>query len=247
MKNNKIITYIKENYKIIIPLSLILVLFIAASVYYKVRIYDTYKKDTNDKFYQWFYNRKYEYTGTVSTNRKNEIVDFTTKDYDISFDSTPVYYQKKKIVVFTTNMSVVMPTLNCSEYLSPKYSYLTTSKNNNHTLTTKKYNSKLGHYFLYDGKDLYFFLDEVKLKIDNQEITLSPLSYVIAENNKYVTYYDKKTDTFKTIETTSNSTTAENDYYKIYVSTDNIDYYGTNVILTSKITELNPISMKDNK
>ena len=247
MKNNKIITYIKENYKLIIPLSLILVVFIAALVYYKVRIYDNYKKDTNDKFYQWFYNKKYEYTGTVSTNRKNEIVDFNTKEYDIEFDSTPIYYQNKNIVIFTRNMSVVMPTLNCSEYLSQKYSYLTTTKNNIHTLTTKKYNSKLGHYFLYDGKDLYFFLDEVKLKIDKQEIKLSPLSYIIAENNKYISYYDKKTDTFKTIETKSNQATAENDYYKIYISIDNIDYYGTDVILTSKISELNPINMKDNK
>ena len=246
MKNkNTIITYIKENYKLIIPISLILVVFIAALVYYKVSVYDTYKKDTNDQFYQWFYKKKYEYTGTVSTNRKDEIVDFKTKDYEIEFDSTPVYYKNKNKTIFTRNMSVVMPTLNCSEYLAPKYSYLTTKKNNVHTLTTKKYNSKLGHYFLYDGKNLYFFLDETTLKIEKQEIKLSPLSYVIAETNKYISYYDKKTDTFETINTIDSKATVENDYYKIYVNIDNIDYYGENVILTSKISELNPINMKD--
>ena len=100
---------------------------------------------------------------------------------------------------------------------------------------------------MYDGKDLYFFLDETKLKIEKQEIKLSPLSYVIAENDKYISYYDKSSDTFKTIETHNNKITVENDYYKIYVNIDNIDYYGTNVILTSKITELNTIDMKDNK
>ena len=244
MKINSIKEFIKENYKLIIPISLILVIFIAALVYYKVSIYDTYKKDTNDKFYQWFYGQKYEYTATVSTNRKNEIVDFKTKEYDIHFDSTPVYYQNKEKVIFPSNMSVVMPTLNCSEYLAPKYSYLTIKKSNK-LLTTEKYNNRLGHYFLYDGKDLYFFLDETKLKIGKQEITLSPLSYIIANENG-ISYYDKNTDTYKTIKINNTQSIVENDYYKIYISLDNIDYYGTDVVLTAKVTELNPIYMKDN-
>ena len=244
MKKEKIINFIKENYKLIIPISLIVVLFIAALVYYKVSIYDTYKKDTKDKFYQWFYGKKYEYNGVVSTNRKDEIVDFKTNDYEINFDSTPVYYQNKNIVIFTSNMSVVMPTLNCAEYLAPKYSYITLKKSNK-ILTTQKYNNKLGHYFLFDGKDLYFFLDEVKLKIDKQEITLSPLSFVIANRNS-ILYYDKESDTYKTINTTYDKSTVENDYFKLYISKDNIDYYGTNVILTPDLSKLNPINMKDN-
>lgn len=32
--------------------------------------------------------------------------------------------------------------------------------------------------FLYDGKDLYFFLDEVTLIVGDKEIILSPMSYV---------------------------------------------------------------------
>lgn len=243
-KVNNIKDFFKNNYKIIIPLSLILVLFIAALVYYKVTILDNYTKETEDKFYQYFYDKKYEYDAVVSTNRKNLIVDFKTDDYDISFDSTPIYYQNKNKVIFPSNMSVVMPTLNCSEYLAKKYSYMTVTKDN-YMLTTEKYNNRLGKYFLYDGRDLYFFIDEVKLKTNDEEITLSPLSYVIAKSNNYISYYDKKSDTYKTIGADSQAV-VENEYYKIYVSLDNIDYYGTDVILTSEIEELNTIDMKDN-
>ena len=139
-----------------------------------------------------------------------------------------------------------MPTLNCAEYYANKYSYITNEKDNN-ILTTEKYNNRLGHYFLFDGYDLYFFIDEVKLNIDkNTSITLSPLSYVKAKSGSYLSYYDKKTDIYKTINSTNNSMIVENNYYKVNVITDSIEYYGTDVILTGKVNELNPIKMKDN-
>lgn len=244
-KENKIINYIKDNYKLMLPIALMIVVFIAAVIYYKVTIYDNYTKDNEAKVYQWFYDQKYEYTGIVSTNRRKEIAKFQPKDMDIRLDSTPVYYQNKEKVIFPSNMSVVMPTLNCVEYLANQYSYIEV-KDENKMLVAEKYNNRLGHYFLYDGYDLYFFLDEVKITIKDTKITLSPLSYLIAKTGKNLSYYDKKTDTFKTIENKNNTVMVENNYYKINVIDDTIDYYGTDVILTGKVTELNPIKMKGN-
>ena len=114
-KENKIVSYLKENYRLIIPIALMIVVFIAAIIYYKVTIFDNYTKDSEEKVYQWFYSQKTEYTGIVSKNRKNEIANFKAKDAEIRFDSTPVYYQEKDIVIFPSKMSVVMPTLNCAE------------------------------------------------------------------------------------------------------------------------------------
>lgn len=242
-KDNKIYKFIKDNYKIIIPILLILVLFIAFFIYYKVSILDNYKKDTEDNFYQYFYDKKYEYKGVVSTNRHDVIVDFKTDDYDITFDSTPIYYSNIDKVIFPKDMSVVMPTLNCAEYLAKGYSYLEVNKDN-YILTTDNYSNKLGKYFLFDGGDLYFFLDEVTLKIGDSEIKISPMSYVVAKYNNSISYYDKKNDTYKTVDTKDDKSLVYNDYYKVYVSLDQIDYYGTNVILTASIDELNTIDKK---
>ena len=241
----KITTFFKENYKLIIPLTLIAVVFISFFVYYKISILDNYREYKKTKVIQYFYDKKYEYNATIGFNRKKEIVEFSTKDYDITFDSTPIYYRDEEKVILPSNMSVVMPTLNCSEYLAPKYS-LITNKKNNYYLKTKKYDNKLGHYFLYDGLDLYFFIDSTKLTINGQEIKLSPLSYVYTSStNQNVSYYDHKTDTSKTIESKDYKTTIESDYYKVNINTDQIDYFGKNVILTSRISSLNTIDMKE--
>lgn len=240
----KIIKYIKENYKLMIPIVLMIVLFLAFIIYYKVSISNNYTKDTEGKFYQYFYDKKYEYTGVVTTNKRDEVVGFKTDDYDITFDSTPIYYQDKNKVILPSDMSVVMPTLSCAEYLSQGFSTIT-FENGVYNLVTNKYNNKLNHYFLYDGKDLYFFIENVTLKYNSEEVTLSPFSYVIAKSGKYISYYDKKNDMFKTIELDSNEVMVSNDYYKINVMKDMLDYQGTNIVLTSGIDNLNTIDKKD--
>ena len=234
---------IKENYKLIIPIALMVVLFIAALVYYLVLVNNNYTKDETKKVFQNFYGKGYEYSLIISKNRRNEIVKITPKDIEVNYDSTPVYYKEEDVVIFPEDMSVVMPTLNCAEYLSKGYSYIT-YKNGIYNLTTEKYNNKLNHYFLYDGKDLYFFIEPVTLTVNNEKIKLSPLSYVIANYNKSITYYDKKTNTTKVIETTNNAK-VENDYYKINISKDDLDYQGMEIILTSAIENLNTIDKKD--
>lgn len=235
--------YIKENYKIFIPIALMIVLFAAFFVYYKVSLTNVYRVDTKGSFYQYFYDKKYEYDAVVSKNKKGVIVDFNEEDIDINQDSTPIYYKDGKTVIFPKDMSVVMPLLNCSEYLAKGYSYIEYG-DRTYKLTTDKYSDNLGHYFLFDGNDLYFFIEEVTLKVNGEEIQLSPFSYVVARTGNFVAYYDKKNDVYKTINVENIDATIKNDYYTIYISSDIIDYYGTNVILTSKIDMLNTIDRK---
>jgi len=247
MNNNKIDNIkkiIKKNYKIIIPIALMIVLFSAFLIYYQVLIRNNYTEDETIKVYQYFYEKKYEYNLTISKNRKDVIKKLTPKDMKVNYDSTPIYYQKENKVIFPEDMSVVMPTLSCAEYLSKGISYIT-YENGIYNLTTEKYDKKLNHYFLYDGKDLYFFIEPTTLIVNNEKIKLSPFSYIIAKYNNSITYYDKKTDTFKIIETKDNDAKIENDYYTIRVSEDKIEYQGTNIILTSSITNLNSIDKKD--
>ena len=240
----KFTKYIKENYKLMIPVILMVVLFLAFIIYYKVSISNNYTEVNKGNFYQYFYDKKYEYEGVVTTNKRGEVVDFKSISLEVNFDSTPIYYQNKEKVIFPKDMSVVMPTLSCAEYLSSGYSIITL-KDGVYNLITNKYNNKLNHYFLYDGKDLYFFIENVKLKYNNEEVTLSAFSYVIVKSGKYVAYYDKKNDVYKTIELSNNEVIVSNDYYTVNLASDMIDYQGTNVVLTSGIENLNTIDMKD--
>lgn len=242
-KTSNIIKIIKDNYKIFIPIAFMIVLFASFFFYYKFSLENKFKVDKEEELYQYFDGEKYEYKGIISENRKKEIVDFKEKNIKINQDGTPIYYKNKKTVIFPHDMSIVMPTLSCAEYLTKKYSYI---KNNSkdYKLITEGYNNNLGHYFLYDGNDIYFFIDEVKLTVNKEEIKLSPLSYVIATYRDKISYYDKETDTFKTIEIDNDDSTVSSDYYKIYISRDIVDYFGTNVILTNQIKLLSTIDKK---
>lgn len=244
MTKDNIKNIIKENYKLIIPIALMIVLFISFLVYYKIMLSNNYTKDETIEVFQYFYEKKYEYNLKVSKNRKNVIVDIAPQDIKVEYDSTPIYNKNSNIVILPKDMSVVMPTLSCQEYLSKGYSYITYNKGN-YILTTNKYNKKLNHYFLYDGLDLYFFIEPVTLTINEEKIELSPFSYIIAKHNNSISYYDKLTDTFKIIETKDDNSIIENKYYSINISKDTLNYQGTNIILTSSIENLLTIDNKD--
>ena len=247
MKNSKIDNIkniIKENYKLVIPIVLMIVLFIAFLIYYNISIRNNYTKDETIKVFQYFYEKKYDYNLKIGKNKKDVIVSIEPQDIKVNYDSTPIYYQEKDVIILPKDMSVVMPTLSCAEYLSTGYSYIT-YENGIYNLTTDKYNKKLNHYFLYDGKDLYFFIEPVTLTVNNEKIELSSLSYVIAKYNNSITYYDKKTDTFKILEVKDDNSLIENQYYSINISKDSLNYQGTNIILTSAIENLNTIDKKD--
>ena len=240
----KSMDFIKENYKIIIPIGLMLVLFIAVFVFYRVSVSNKYRLDTEGEFYQYFYDKKYEYTGIVTTNKKEEIIEFKSVSLDVKFDSTPIYYKEENKVILPSDMSVVMPTLSCAEYLSLGYSYVE-YKDGIYNLVTEKYNNRLNHYFFYDGGDLYFFIEEVNLKVNGEDIKLSPFSYVVAKRNNTLSYYDKENDIYRTFTLNDMDSKVSNDYYSIYVSRDMIDYQGSEVILTSGIDNLMTIDKKD--
>ena len=235
--------FLMDNYKIMIPIGFMVVLFIAFILYYEVSVHSNFKIDEEKEVYQYFFDRKYEYKATVSKNRKDVIVDFQPLDVKINLDSTPIYLKKEDVVILPSDMSVVMPTLSCAEYSALKYSYVS-FKNGIYTLVTNRYHNKLNHYFFYDGKDLYFFIETVTLKVNNESITLSPYSYIVVEYNNSLSYYDKKSDTYKTLTIGNHGVSVENDYYTILVDRDIVDYQGTNVILSSDIKKLNTIDKK---
>lgn len=240
----KVSKFIKENYKLIIPIMLMIILFVVFFIYYQVSSKEVYT-DTTDDFYQYFSGNKYEYKGIITTNRKDEVVDFKSKNTSIEVSSAPIYYKGEDKVILPMDMSVVMPTLSCAEYLSKGYSVIT-FKDGLYNLVTENYNNKLNHYFFYDSKDLYFFIENVVLKFSGKEIKLTPFSYVIyrGENNT-LEYYDKVSDKYEVVGKVDDTVIVSSEYYDVVVSRDYIDYYGSEVLLTSGIDNLITIDEKD--
>lgn len=113
-----------------------------------------------------------------------------------------------------------------------------TETDSNAFLVNENDKTYLEKSFLYDGADLYVFLYETTIKIDNKTIKLSPLSYISVIYEGEINYYDKKNDKFVTIDTSKDDVIATLDSYKINLSTDMIMYETSNKLLIKNVDNL---------
>lgn len=241
IKENTKKIFTNYNMKIIIPVIVLLVLLIVLFIYFKVYQYNNYRDKKDFSFYQYFYDLKVEYDATVSFNKKKEIKGFSPKMYKINYGSFPIYYSDEEInnVIFPDEMMVILPLKKEFLYKIPEFSYVEKA-NTIQYLTFEDYHKNIDHYILYDGDDLYFFSDSVNVVIDEKQVVLSPLSYVIKTPDEF-SYYDYETDTYMTYSTYDNIVLT-NDYYSLNVTEDYITILGENLLLNTKLDYLNTLN-----
>lgn len=216
--------FIKKKYNILIPAFLVIVVLIAVLLYVKEYRNNRYAILTDTDVYQYFSGNKMEYVARIGRNRKKVVLNFEAKDFAVSLDSTPVYVKddKNTSVIFPKEMAVFFP-LEDKIYqvnaLSEVY-----VKNDLAYLRLNRLDKTFDHMFLYDGKDLYFFIDNVTIVTLDREINLSPMSYVNCSYLNMIEYYDKESDTYGSIDYDKGSVYVKNDYMNIDVSLDRVVY-----------------------
>lgn len=230
-----------KNMKIIIPAIVLIVLLIVVFIYLREYQFNNYRNKKEYEFYQYYGEEKIEYEATVSFNKKEVIKAFVPKEYKINYDSRPIYYLDEEInnVIFPSNMIIILPLKREFQYKIPEFSYIEKVGSLQY-ITFEEYHKNIDHYVLYDGEDLYFFSDGVTFTLNGEEITLSPLSYVVDKLNEF-SYYDYESDTFKTYETRE-EVIVSNEYYTVNVSNDNVEYLGEKLLLTSNFDFLNNLN-----
>ena len=241
-KVNNIIKIIKDNYKIVVPSIVIIVLLISLFITLYFYKYNSYHKDEEISFYHYVTASKEEFKAVLSRNRMNEVISFKSDDKKMIIDTYPIYTDNSKLILFPGSMNVVYATNELKQYSTNKYSYLYYDINDYSMSDIRSSITYVKHCFLYDGNNLYFFLDTVNLSVNGENIELSPLSFVVANSGNNISYYDKKNDSYRTIDVTNNEAWVENNYYKINVMEDKLDYYGNNVLIINDLTYLKKIS-----
>lgn len=218
---NSIISFCKRKYKVLIPIMVGLVLFVTLFFLYKEHKYENTRIKKEISVFQSFSGIRTDYTAIVTYNLKDRIVGLQSKDLKIYYDSTPIYYVDEKKVIFPEEMSVVFP-LKKNGIQFKVYKYASYYNNagghflsNNNDVKDASY----GNFFMYDGEGLFFFPDEVYLKINNEEYKkLGAMSYVNLVSDFSLVYYDTNTDTGELIEMNNDSVVINSEYYDINVS-----------------------------
>lgn len=234
--------FIKNKQNILIPVFLLIVLLIAIILYANEYKTNRYANVEEVDVYQYLSGIKVEYTAIISRNKKNVILDYENKDYVVSLDSTPVYIKDTNNVVFPKEMSIVFP-LNDMQYQVNALSEIY-MENDLYFLNIRNLNKNFEHVFYYDGKNTYFFVDNVTLTVGDRKIELSPLSYVNASYMNYVEYYDRENDVSEVIEVTNEKVLVSNDYMSIEVANDKVVYQDGFSLLTNDFSVLTKITEK---
>lgn len=236
---NKIINFCKEKYKILIPVMVALVLLFTLFFLYKEYQYDNTRNKKEELVYQYFGGERVEYTAVLTYNLRDTIVDIEAKDKKVRYDSTPVYYQNEDKVLFPKQMTIVFPYKKAQYKL---YKYSTYSKKDNvHFI---KNNTEVGNYnyfFLYDGKNMFFFSDEVTIKLDGKDYKkLGAGSYVSVVGGLTLIYYDTATGISDTLELEKNAVSVYNDFIDLNVSEKYYMSFGSKMLLITP-DNLNPV------
>ena len=227
----KIIDFCKQKYKILIPIMVVLVLLVTVYFLYREYRYDNYRNKEESKVYQYFGGVKHEYTAIISYNLRKVMVDVKGKEENINYDSTPIYYEDKDKVIFPHEMSIIFPIMDANQYKLFKYTtYEEIDKQD--VITSGRDTGVFNNYFLFDGEGLYFFPEEVTLKIDNKDyIKLSANSYAEVIGGYTLTYYDKEKDKSEVIEIDGKEVTAVNDYVDLSLTSRYFKVYKKKILL----------------
>ena len=181
----------------------------------------------NHDFYQWYSGQKVEYKGQLTFTRKEGLTELKATDRKVTLDSTPVYYaDENNKVIFPEDMAIVYPNNNGMMYRINHFADITEENGDIYletNLATKTNKTKLEKAFLYDGQDLYFFLDRTTITVNGTNYELLPLSYAIVRYKQSVEIYNYEKDKYQVIDTTeTQDAKVVTDTYTINMSVDSL-------------------------
>ena len=181
----------------------------------------------NHDFYQWYSGQKVDYKGQLTFTRKEGLTELKATDRKVTLDSTPVYYaDENNKVIFPEDMAIVYPNNNGMMYRINHFADITEENGEIYletNLATKTNKTKLEKAFLYDGQDLYFFLERTTITVNGTNYEVSPLSYVIVRYKQSVEIYNYEKDEYQVIDTTeTQDAKVVTDTYTINMSVDSL-------------------------
>lgn len=196
--------------------------------------------------YQYSSGIKIEYTGSANFRNQDGV---SVSDGKSSGEvvNTPLISDENNSLTLTCDMLLMVPDEGTGLQRIVCFSEVT----ENSKRITYKRNGKLGQSyggFLYDGEDVYIFLEETKLEVGNVTYDLGPLSYAKVRYNQRIEFYDSITKEDKVIGLSGVDAIAESgrdkNKYRINLGKDVIDYHGQEMLLFSAVEVVDPIEMR---
>lgn len=204
----------------IVIIILILILICSFVLFFEVNEYRTITSIEED-FYSYYTTERIDFKATIMKDINNNTLDL--KSQGVYINSTPLYYANDESqMLLPTNMEIVYPYKSFPMYKVGNYSKIYI-KNKYIYMNSVEASGRLYDCFLYDGNDLYVFVEDTTLVMGEEKYQLSPMSF--AEITKgYIKYYDKKTSNYVFIDNYEGKVEAYTEEYVIDLKNDTFTY-----------------------
>ena len=153
---------------------------------------------------------------------------------EVDLDSQPIYYKGMDKVIFPQEMSVVYPTTGQS-YKIPRFTNMEIQNGTTYIDVSKM---PLNNVFIYDGNDLYFFIDDAKVIVGETQVDLSPFSYVMYNYNSELYIYNHRDDQMYYLPSVTDDVFVETNNYKLNLNIDSITYKNKEKLLIKNFAYL---------
>ena len=187
IKNTKRKFNMRDFAIVVIP-SLILLITVAM-IYFVTQNFGTYHIE--GEAIQYYADQEFKIPNSTKIKHRSDKYMVSNGDVQYELDPMPIYYQGKDILVTATDMVYFAP----REGIIAKVNGLNDIDYSNNGLVLKDgHKSKdMKPGFLFDGKNVYIFLEPVTLKFDGYSFKLGKMSYVEANNSHEIMIYNNDT------------------------------------------------------
>lgn len=175
--------------------------------------------------YSWANEERITYNNAelvFDTTKSNAASELKIDGKTVEIDSTPFFYEDERKVLFPQEMVIVRPRVNNGEQNRlPALSFLD-GTSTEPKVVYADVNEMVGAAFLFDGRDLYFFVNPVTLEVDGEKIPLSEFSYATYNFNHELYAYDYNSGAARYFGN-ANSVKASTDKYSIDLVSDTFE------------------------
>lgn len=231
---------------------ILLVVLLVIFLYYKGLDKYELSSEESHKLYQYFSGIKVEYKGKLKIKKNGDDIKLSQDANIENVEDAPIYFSDiNNQVFFAKNMSLVIPRIKNQNYRINYFSKIVCENGDSQDIAyiIDKYDKKiyLEESFLYDGENLYFFIYDTNVTIDEKEYKLSELSYIIVNYKGQIEIYDKANDKYIIIDEHKNDVIAKLGNYNINLSTDVLMYGEDSRLLLKSVDSLPLYEEKNSK
>ena len=188
----------------------------------------------NERLYTFVLNHRLDMTSQVTLDHDENVTKMIYNGEEITLMSEPIYYVGKQEAVFPDAMSVVFPRDNRRQKKINRYTKVE-GGSVQAMLTNTNLKYALTDAFIFDGDNVYFFVDDGTIKYGDKTVPISKFSMVVCEYRGSLAIYDYKTQKMTYEEKFEGNVIADLNTYSINLSEDKVILKGESYLLDKNV------------